>query len=85
MRRTRGASSGSQESKGWIDRCYFRGGYVIVIEFKPEKEREVTAEQRVWLDEWRAVASMANDRIDNLIRVAVVRPSDYDEVVRWFA
>lgn len=84
MRRTSGASAGSQSTKGYPDRTYFRRGHVIVLEFKAEKDFKISAEQQQWLDEWHAVAAIVNAK-QLVVIVAVVRPSDYDTIIRWFA
>lgn len=71
-------------TKGWPDRCYFRRGHVIVLEFKAEKDFKISSEQQQWIDEWHAVAALVNAK-QLVVIVAVVRPSDYDTIIRWFA
>lgn len=76
-------------TKGFPDRLYLRRGRLLVLEFKAEKDGRVSPEQAEWMRAWYDVA-------DNLavawkstkpvpVRVALVRPSDYDEIVRWLA
>lgn len=84
-RRMAQATAPRGSTKGWPDRCYFRRGHVIVLEFKAEKDFKLSAEQDEWLQEWDALAAIANDRAEGIVRVAIVRPSDYDQIIRWFA